>query len=162
MLGRSKYNYEKDLATKIKTDNKLFWSYVRFKIKTKSNIGQLELPDGSSTNDNQEKAEILNNYFASVFAEEGPEAFPDFEERKFAEPLTNVEINETKIKKAIDKLQASKSEGPDQIHPKLIKKCKDSLIKSLEIIFIKPMKNSQIPKIWKQGNVTALFKSEKS
>ena len=33
-LRRSKYSYEQDLATKIKTDNKLFWSYVRSKIKT--------------------------------------------------------------------------------------------------------------------------------
>ena len=136
-LRRSKYNYEKDLATRIKTDNKLFWSYVRSKIRTKSNICQLELPDGSSTNYNQEKAEILNNYFASVFAEEGPEALPDFEERNFAEPLTNIEINETKIIKTIDKLKASKSQGPDQIHPKLIKECKDSLTKPLEILLKK-------------------------
>ena len=27
-LCRSKYNYENDLATKIKTDNKSFWSYA--------------------------------------------------------------------------------------------------------------------------------------
>ena len=66
-LRKSKYSYEQDLATKIKTDNKLFWSYVRSKIKTKSNFEQLELPDGSFTNDNQERAEILNGYFASVF-----------------------------------------------------------------------------------------------
>ena len=70
-LRRSKYSYEKDLASKIKTDNKLFWSYVRSKIKTKSNIGQMESPDGNYTNDNQEKAEILNSYFASVFEMEG-------------------------------------------------------------------------------------------
>ena len=114
-------------------------------------------PDGSSTNDNQEKAEILNNYFASVFAEEGSEALPDFEERNFVEPLTNIEINETKSIKTIDKLKASKSQGHDQIHPKLIKECKDSLKKPLEILFKKSMENSQIPKIWKQGNVTAIF-----
>ena len=119
------------------------------------------MPDGSSTNDNQEKAEILNNYFASVFAEEGPEALPDFEERNFAEPLTNIEINETKIIKTIDKLKASKFQGPDQIHPKLIKECKDSLTKPLEILFKKSMENSQIPKIWKQGKVTAIFKNRK-
>ena len=126
-LRRSKYNYEKDLAAKIKTDNKLFWSYVHSKMKTKSNIGQFELPDGSYTNDNQEKAEILNSYFASVFAVEGPEALPEFEDRIFAEPLTDIDINETNIAKAIDKLKASKSQGPDQIHPKLIKECKDPL-----------------------------------
>ena len=114
------------------------------------NIGQLELPDGSSTNDNQEKAEILNDYFASVFAEDGTEALPDFEERNFAEPLTNIEINETKIIKTIYKLQASKSQGPDQIHPKLIKECKDSLIKPLEILLKKSMENNRIPKIWKR------------
>ena len=69
-LRRSKYNYENELAVRIKTDNKRFWSYVRSKIKTKSTIGQLGLPDGSYTNDNQEKAELMNSYFASVFAVE--------------------------------------------------------------------------------------------
>ena len=114
-------------------------------MKTNSNIGQFELPDGSYTNDNQEKAEILNSYFASVFTVEGPETLPEFEDRNFAEPVTNININGTNIAKAIDKLKASKSQGPDQIHPKLIKECKDSLVKPLEIIFKKSLKivNSQ-------------------
>ena len=90
---------------------------------------------------------------------EGPEALPEFEDRIFAEPLTDIDINETNIAKAIDKLKASKSQGPDQIHPKLIKECKDPLIKPLQIIFKKSMENSQLPSIWKQGNVTAIFKS---
>ena len=72
----------------------------------------------------------------------------------FAEPVTNINIA-----KSIDKLKASKYQGPDQIHPKLIKECKDSLIKPLEITFKKSLKNSQLPSIWKQGNVTAIFKS---
>ena len=158
-LRISKYNYENDLAAKIKTDNKLFWSYVRSKMKTKSNIGQFELPDGSYTNDNQEKAEILSSYCASVFAVEGPEALPEFEDRNLAEPVANIDINGTNIAKAIDKLKASKSQCPDQIHPKLIKESKDPLNKPLEIIFKKSLENSQLPSIWKQGNVTAIFKS---
>ena len=32
-MRRSKYEYEKDLTTKIKTDSKLFWSYVRSRQK---------------------------------------------------------------------------------------------------------------------------------
>ena len=128
-------------------------------MKTKSNIGQFALPDGSYTNDNQEKAEILSSYFASVFAVEGPEALPEFEDRNLAEPVANIDINGTNIAKVIDKLKASKSQGPDQIHPKLIKECKDSLNKPLEIIFKKSLENCQLPSIWKQGNVTAIFKS---
>ena len=34
-LRKAKYSYEKDLALKIKDNNKLFWSYVRSKTKTK-------------------------------------------------------------------------------------------------------------------------------
>ena len=150
-LRRSKYNYEKDLAAKIKTDNKL-------KLKTKSNIGKFELPDGSYTNDNQEKAELLNSYFASVFAVEGPEALPEFEDRNFSEPVTNIDINGINIAKAIDELKASKSQDPDQIHPKLVNNVK-TLIKPLEIIFKQSLENSQLPSIWKQGNETAIFKS---
>ena len=52
---KTKYKYEKYLASKIKTDNKLFWSYVRSKMKTKSSLGELEMPNGDLTSDSQEK-----------------------------------------------------------------------------------------------------------
>ena len=109
--------------------------------------------------DNQEKTEILNRYFASVFAVARSEALPELEDRNFAKPVTYIDINRTKIAKAIDKLKASKSQGPDQIHPKLIKECKESLLKPLEIFFKNSLENSQLLNIWKQGNVTAIFKS---
>ena len=41
-LRKSKYYYEKDLAARIKTDNKLFWSHVRAKTITKSTLGAIE------------------------------------------------------------------------------------------------------------------------
>ena len=134
-LRKSKYSYEKDLAVKIKTDSRLFWSYVRSKIKTKSNIGQLETPDGSCTNEDNEKAKILNNYFVSVFAKEGSEVLPNFEDRNFGETLSNLDINTVKISKTVDKLKTAKSQGPDNIHPKFIKECKESLLRPLEMIF---------------------------
>ena len=135
VLRKSKYSYEKDLDAKIKIDSKLFWNNVRSKINTKSNIGQLETPDGSCTNADNEKAEILNNYFASVFAKERSEFLPNFEDRNFGETLSNLEINTVKISKAIDIPKASKSQGPDNIHPKFIKECQESLLRPLEIIF---------------------------
>lgn len=82
-MRRSKYDYEKNLATKIKTDSKLFWSYVRSKLKTKGELGQLEKQDGTLTSDSQEKAELLNKYFASVFEIEGLGVLPDFNDRNF-------------------------------------------------------------------------------
>ena len=46
-LRKAKYFHEKDLAAKIKTNRKLFWGYVRSKLKTKSATGQLEGQDGT-------------------------------------------------------------------------------------------------------------------
>ena len=66
-LRKSKYYYEKDLAARIKTDNKLFWSHVRAKTKTKSTLGAIENLQGNLTSDDTESANILNDYFASVF-----------------------------------------------------------------------------------------------
>ena len=54
-LRKAKYEYEKDLASKIKTGNKLFWSYIRSKIK-KSSLDELEMPNGDLTSGSQEKA----------------------------------------------------------------------------------------------------------
>ena len=70
-LRKAKYYHEKNLAAKIKIDSKLFWAYVRLKLKTKSAIVQLESPDGLVVDGNQERANLLNRYFASVFSKGG-------------------------------------------------------------------------------------------
>ena len=93
-------------------------------MKTKSSLGELETPSGELTSDSQEKANILNKFFASVFEDEGSDNLPDFEDRPFTEPLCNTEITEELITNAIDKLKPTKAQGPDNIHPKLIKECK--------------------------------------
>ena len=101
-MRRSKYEFERNLATKIKTDSKLFWSYIRSRLKTKSKLTQLEKHDGTLTNDSREKAEVLNQYFATVFEKEGPEELPEFQDRPFHESLNTVTINENLVGKAID------------------------------------------------------------
>ena len=158
-MRRSKYNYEKNLASKIKTDSKLFWSYVRSKLKTKTNLNQLKQACGTLTNDNQQKADLLNCYFASVFETEKSGPLPDFPDREFMEVLTTIDITSDDIKKAVAKLKPSKSQGPDNLHPKLIKECSEQLIKPLKNIFVKSLNESKLPDVWKQANVTAIFKS---
>ena len=79
------------------------------------------------------------------------------------EPLENVTITEELISKAIDRLNSSKSQGPDNIHPKLLKETLSLIKKPLQIIFKKSSSEGKIPKIWKSANVTAIFKiGEKS
>ena len=46
---------KKDIALKIKDNNKLFWSYVRSKTKTKMSVSKLDKRDGELTQCDQKK-----------------------------------------------------------------------------------------------------------
>ena len=48
-----------------------------------------------------------------------------FYDRNYQEVLEITEITESKVEKAINALMSSKSQGPDNIHPKYLKETKD-------------------------------------
>ena len=113
-----------------KTDNKLFWGYVRSKSKTKSTVSKLMNDEGKVSESNQETACILNKFFASVFEKEGDEELPEFTERNYNQPLEFLIFTEEQVSIAIDRIKASESQGPDNIHPKLIKETKSAIKKT--------------------------------
>ena len=76
--------------------------------------------EGNLSESNQETADILNKCFASVFETEGNGDLPTFEKRNYNHPLDNVIISEELVSKATDRLNSSKFQGPDNIHPKLL------------------------------------------
>ena len=47
--------------------------------KSKSSIGDLKDANGEIKTEDKDKAEILNDFFASVFTVEGDSELPDFE-----------------------------------------------------------------------------------
>ena len=64
----AKFVFEKSLASNIKENPKAFFSYVRSKQKVKDTVGPLKKSNVSSlVSDNQGMADILNDFFASVF-----------------------------------------------------------------------------------------------
>ena len=111
----------KNLSSNIKTDNKIFWSYVRSKSKPKSVVSKLEMPDGNLTSSVQETANTLNNYFATVFEIEPNEPLPDFVDLDFAEPLEyiNINITDKNVEKVLVPQKPGKSQGPDFFSPKI-------------------------------------------
>ena len=86
--------------------------YVRSKRKRKSAIGHLEGQDDTVISENQEKADLLNRYFASVFQKE----------------LNTISVILNKVSTAIDRVKSSKSQRPDNKHPMIIKECKNALL----------------------------------
>ena len=60
------------MAKEVKVNPKSFHAYVRSKQKVKEGIGPLEGIRGALVSDHQEMANLLNDYFVSVFTNESP------------------------------------------------------------------------------------------
>ena len=115
---------KKTYPLKSKTDNKIFWSYVRKQSKTKSVVSKLQMPNGELSSTCQETANTLNDYFASVFKLENLENRPTFEDREFTQSIETVNISEELVEKAMDRVNPAKSQGPDNIHPRFLQQTK--------------------------------------
>ena len=69
-IRKSKRTFEKKLAANIKNDSKSFYAYVRSKQKVRDKVGPLENNSGNIISDGFQMAEVLNEYFSSVFTTE--------------------------------------------------------------------------------------------
>ena len=116
------------------------------------------MQNGELSSTSQETANTLNNYFASVFKKENLDNIPNFEDRPFTHTIENVNITEELVEKAIKKVNPTKSQGPDHIHPRFIEQTKDNIVKPLTIFFQKSIEECKLPSVWKSANVTAIFK----
>jgi len=156
-LRKMKKSKEQEIANSVKENPKAFFSYVNCMTKTREKISDLVMKDQSLTSNDSEKAEILNDFFSSVFTVEDTEYMPDFKQ-KTEMSIEDVDFNIDDIIKRLGKLNISKAMGPDGIHPRLLKECNEVLAFPLKLLFEKCMKTGTIPKRWKIAEVKPLFK----
>ena len=70
--------FEKNMADNIKGNQKYFWKYVNPKTKEKQRIPDLKVDSNKFTSSDQEKIDILNKFFTSVFTREDFSNIPPF------------------------------------------------------------------------------------
>ena len=157
----AKINFEERLAQNIKNDNKSFYAYARSKQRTKVRVGPLKDNLGNLVTDAALQADMLNDYFSSVFTKENlnrvPQATEVFKGTQ-EESLESIFINEDLVKKKLDKLDTNKSQGPDEIHPKLLYELRQELSSTLTKIFNLSIQTGIVPQDWRDANVTPLHK----
>ena len=127
-IRKYKRTFEKKLASNIKHYNKSFYAYVRSKQKVRDKVGPLENNSGNIISDGFKMAEVLNEYFSSVFTTEDisslPVLFTKFEGSK-SEHLWQLFVTPEMIRTKIKKMKDNKSPGVDGIPPKLLKEIVD-------------------------------------
>jgi hypothetical protein len=160
LLKKTRKNYEKHVANESKVNPKKFWKYVQEKLKVNTGIGTLKKKDGSLATDDASKADVLNEFFSSVFTHEDVTNVPKFEEGSYSKGvfLSEVRVTPSAVKRKLSELNPNKAQGPDGIPPRVLKEVSEELSVPLCCLFNKSLETGILPNDWKTAVVTALFK----
>ena len=165
LLRSSKQTYFDNLSEKLKTNNNLnskdWWKTLKTFISNndKSPIPPLKDNDTIYADDN-EKANLLNAYFKTQ---------SDLNDTNKEVPhinitnhnrLSTIQTTPDEVKSIIDTLKTGKAAGPDNINNYILKTCARELSYPLSNLFNFSFSTSKVPKIWKQANVTPVFKKD--
>ena len=156
---------EKNIAKQAKSNPKSFWAYAQSKLKTRAGIPDLAKTNVSNnkndttyTTSDEEKANVLQDFFSSVFTQEPPGDLPYFETRDFQYQLSDIDITYDMVKKKSLKLKSNKSPGPDSIHPRVLHDTAETIALPIMLIFCMSIKTKCLPHDWKVANISAIFK----
>ena len=149
--------YEKGIAESVKENPKSFWAYVNSKTKMRSGIGDLKDESNIMHSSDDDKSNILNDIFAAVFTREGDSVIKDVAP-KTLDSLHDIDVDIDKVKKILLGLNPTKSCGPDECHPRMLKETADILSGPIHQLFTKSLQSGTLPKQWKEANVTCIFK----
>ena len=95
---------EKKLAAEAKTNPNGIWRYAKSRTSCRSGVPDLDKGDGSKTKTDSEKAEVLNNFFKSVFTTEVTGPIPEMDDYSFSEAIQDISVTEENIEKLLEQL----------------------------------------------------------
>ena len=131
-------------------------NFIKSQKKDYCGVAPLEV-DNTVINDSSAKAQVLNEYFSSVFTPVTVEDLPEIHDQP--KPDINpiiVEING--VLELLRALDIHKANGPDGIPAHLLKETCAKIAPSITVIFQASMQQCVLPIDWKAANVVPLFK----
>ena len=77
------------------------------------------------------------------------------------EELSDIGISREIVRKEIDRLKKTKSPGPDNIFPRILKECREELSEPIANIFRKSLDTGVVPMLWRQLGKFSSYISER-
>ena len=160
LIRNTKRRFEKKLAQGGEDGHskRQFFSYVRTKTKSRPGVGPLKDEEGKMISGDKEMAEMLNEFFVSVFTREDTRDIPVPRPERLERVLTTARITADKVRRKVKRLRTGSAAGPDGVGPQLLQKLIESLDRPLAAIMQKSLDSGVVPRDWRTANVTPIFK----
>ena len=160
---KEKLKYEKKIISCVKTNTKPLFRYLKSKNKVRKTVKELERSDGTNSRTPQETADILLDFFQSVFKSDsfGPLPKKCYESANVLNRvMEELIIDSSSVKKLLLNLKENKAMGPDNVHPKLLKYLAEnpSFVSALTLLLNNCVTEKCIPEMWKSAVVVPIHK----
>ena len=159
---KAKIKYENKVTKCFKANCKPLFNYLKSKSVLRKTVERLKRDDGTETNSPSETAEVLADFFQSVFK---PEPFGPLPEECFKEInndyfWSKFMVHPESVAKILGSLDINKAMGPDSVHPRLLRYLSEdgSFVDAVVLLLSACASERCIPEIWKTATVVALHK----
>jgi hypothetical protein len=155
---------QNEVAKAAKNNPKKFWRYVKNKTALKSSIGDIKTVASNceiTITDDAEQASVFNKYFSSVFTSYENDGQQNTENISTYNIFPEIEFSLEAINKKLDKINTTKSPGPDGLHPKILYEVRNEITYPLKLIFQLSLRDKQLPNDWTTANISAVHKKGK-
>ncbi|CAJ0915565.1 unnamed protein product [Ranitomeya imitator] len=126
LIKAAKKETEKHIAKESKTNPKLFFNYINSKRIKTENVGPLKNSEERMVVDDEEKANILNTFFSTVFTVEN-EMLGEIPRNNENPILRVTNLTQEEVRNRLNKIKIDKSPGPDGIHPRVLRELSNLL-----------------------------------
>ncbi|KAK4824534.1 hypothetical protein QYF61_016114 [Mycteria americana] len=145
----------------VRDNKKCFYKYISNKKRAKENLPPFLDAGGDIATKDEEKDEVLNAFFASVFNSQTsyPQGIqpPELEDRDGQQNKLPI-IQEEAVNNLLCQLDTHKSMGPDGIHARVLRELVEELAKPLPIIYHQSWLTREVPDDRRLANATPIYK----
>ena len=135
---------------------KRLWSYIKSRKQDSTGIGPLTY-QGSTYTDSKDKANVLADYFSSVFTPNNTSILPDVNDSPLPS-ISPISVHVEGVAQLLTNIQSQKASGPDNLPARFLKEVANEIAPVLTVIFQASLDQGSLPSIWKTAAIVPIFK----
>ena len=152
----------KNLEHKIIASNNInnLYGYINKKLHSKHTIPPLKAEDGTMVLETNQKADLFNNFFSTVFIKDNGKV-PKLFQSNFLNKVNSMQpilITQLDVKNSITKLKNSSSRTPENIPALFFKQTAAVLAYPLTKLFNVSLSCGKVPVLWKEAIIVPIHK----